>query len=199
MRSDISSRRGSHLSDDQLMEICVMSYDNHHLSVCRGCRTRYDELARALDHVRDDAVREADTVFTAERLQDQHDRIVRRLERHGHPAEVVMFPSRARTHPTVSRVFGPARRWIAGAAAAGLAAGVFLGYAVDRRVSSAGPVAFVRNPVAVPSVAWQAPTVGRDDQFLNELDDLMGSRIGELRAIDAMTTPLEIREVSYPR
>jgi hypothetical protein len=27
----------------------------------------------------------------------------------------------------------------------------------------------------------------------------MGSRAVELRAIDAMTTPVEIREVSYPR
>jgi len=112
-----------------------------------------------------------------------------------------MFPSRSRTYPTVSRVFGPARRWIAGAAAAGLAAGVFLGYAVDRRVvSSHGAVAFARTPVAAPTVMWQGPALARDDQFLNEIDDLiMGSRIGELRAIDAMTTPLEIREVSYPR
>ena len=52
------------------------------------------------------------------------------------------------------------------------------------------------------AAAWNATSIKdtRDDQFFSEIDDaLMGSRAIELRAIDAMTTPVEIREVSYPR
>ena len=97
------------------------------------------------------------------------------------------------------RVLGPARRWVAAAAAAGLAAGMFLGFAMDRRTHYAAIGAAVQQPVRTPAVAWQAAQELRDDQFFSEIDDaLMGSRRNELRAIDAMTTPVEIREASYP-
>ncbi len=178
------------------METYVLAGENRHLAVCRPCKARFDDLVRALQQVREDAIREADDVFTAERLHDQRDRIIRRLERHGHPAEVVMFPTRAASHPVV-RVLGPARRWVAAAAAAGLAAGMFLGFVMDRRTHYAAIAPAIQTPATV--AAWQAATA-TEDQFLTEIDDaLMGSRVVELRAIDAMTTPVEIREASYPR
>src|SRR5687767_12635400 len=186
-----------HLTDDQLMETYVVAGDDRHLNACRQCKGRYDELVQALEQVREDVVREADHVFTAERLHDQRDRIMRRLERHGHSAEVVMFPTRTASHPAM-RVLGPARRWIAGAAAAGLAAGVFLGFAMDRRTHYIALQQPLPASASAAVAAWQAEA--RDDQFFSEIDDaLMGSRAIELRAIDAMTTPVEIREVSYPR
>src|SRR5262245_16055672 len=85
---------GSHLSDDQLMELYVLAGDNTHLDACRQCTTRFDELVRSLQHMHDAALREADGAFTADRLQDQRDRIMRRIERHNHPAEVLAFPQR---------------------------------------------------------------------------------------------------------
>jgi hypothetical protein len=158
---------------------------------------------RALQQVRDDAIREADSIFTAEQLHEQRERIMRRLERHGHPAEVVMFPHRAASQAAVQRVLGPARRWVAGAAAAGLAAGLFLGFALDRRARSAAIDDVVQQSAARAATAvWKAPVISdaRDDEFFIEIEDaLMGSRAVELRAIDAMTTPVEIREVSYPQ
>jgi hypothetical protein len=49
------------------------------------------------------------------------------------------------------------------------------------------------------AIAWQAADEYEQD-FLVEIEDaLMGSRANELRAIDAMTTPVEIREASYLR
>ena len=93
MRSD--PHEGAHLSDDQLMETYVLTGDSRHLTACPECRARYDELAGALEQIRGDAVREADAVFTAERLHEQRDRILRRLERQGHLAEVLMFPRRS--------------------------------------------------------------------------------------------------------
>ena len=195
--ASIGATPAPHLSDDRLMEIYVVSGEDRHLDACHTCRARYDDIVQALDQVREDVVREADHVFTAERLHDQRDRIMRRLERHGHPAEVVMFPTRATTHPAM-RVFGPARRWIAGAAAAGLAAGVFLGFAMDRRTHYMALQQTLQPSASTAAATWQAEL--RDDQFFIEIDDaLMGSRALELRAIDAMTTPVEIREASYPR
>ena len=192
----------THLSDDQLMETCVLAEDNRHLATCRQCRARFDELVRSLQQMHDAAVREADHAFTPERLHDQRDRIMRRIERHDHPAEVVAFPhQRVPSHPTVHRMLGPARRWVAGAAAAGLAAGVFLGFAMDRsrHITSVDQALQRAKPNA--SLALQAAA---DDQFFIEIDEaLVGSRAREMRpdlgAIDVMTTPLEIREVSYTR
>jgi len=191
-----------HLSDDQLMEAYVLAGEDAHLIVCRQCKARFDDLVRALQQVREDAIREADSVFTSEQLHEQRDRIMRRLERHGHPAEVVMFPQRAASQAAVQRVLGPARRWVAAAAAAGLAAGLFLGFAMDRRHYAAIDEAMQRSASRAAATAWNATAIKdtRDDQFFSEIDDaLMGSRAVELRAIDAMTTPVEIREVSYPR
>jgi hypothetical protein len=192
----------AHLTDDQLMETCVLAGDNRHLSVCRPCKARFDELVRSLQRMHDAGVTEADTVFTAERLHDQRDRILRRIERHDHPAEVVAFPQhRTPSHPTVNRMLGPARRWVASAAAAGLAAGVFLGFAMDRSTTLRPVDEVVQQAGPTMSLARQ---VSDDDQFFSEIDEaLVSSRAREMRpdlsAIDLMTTPLEIREISYVR
>ena len=189
----------SHLGDDQLVETYVLASEHPHLMTCRQCQGRLDELVRALQHVREDANREADEVFTSERLHEQRDRILRKIERHDHPGEVVVFPNRAAKQPAMQRVFGPARRWVAGAAAAGLAAGMLLGFAMDRRIHYTSVDSSVSRPNATAVAVWQAGD-DRDADFFIEIDDaLMGARAVELRGIDAMTTPVEIREASYPR
>jgi hypothetical protein len=194
---------GSHLSDDQLIETYVMAGENRHLGSCRQCTARFDELVRVLQHMHETALHEADAAFSAERLHDQRERIMRRIERHDHPAEVVAFPQRTTGHPAVHRLLGPARRWVAGAAAAGLAAGMFLGFAMDRRTHYAAiNQAIQQSSAAQAAAAWQLEA--RDEQFMNEVEEaLVGSRVREMRpdlgAIDLMTTPVEIREVSYVR
>ncbi len=190
----------AHLSDDQLMERYVLAGDDRHLAVCRPCKARFDEVVRTLQQINDAAVDEADHAFSAERLHDQRDRIMRRIERHDHPAEVVAFPhAGVPAHSGVNRLLGPARRWVAGAAAAGLAAGVFLGFAMDRQDRFIDSAA--QQPKPAISLARQAAA---DDQFFIDIDEaLIGSRVREMRpdlgAIDIMTTPLEIRDVSYVR
>lgn len=192
----------AHLSDDQLMETCVLAGDDRHLAGCRQCKSRFDELVRSLQQMQEAAAGDADRAFTVERLQDQRERIMRRIERHDHPAEVVAFPyHRVPSHPAVNRMLGPARRWVAGAAAAGLAAGVFLGFAMDRSTHSRATHQAIQQSKPGASLAMQAAA---DDQFFIEIDEaLVGSRSREMRpdlgAIDLMTTPLEIREVSYVR
>jgi hypothetical protein len=191
----------AHLSDDQLMESYVLAGDNRHLAVCRPCKARFDELVRTLQQINEAAVDEADNAFSAERLHDQRERIMRRIERHDHPAEVVAFPhAGVPAQSSVNRLLGPARRWVAGAAAAGLAAGVFLGFVMDRQVRMVESAAQQSKPAV--SVGLQAAAA--DDQFFIDIDEaLIGSRVREMRpdlsAIDIMTTPLEIQQVSYVR
>jgi hypothetical protein len=192
----------AHLSDDQLMEICVLAGDNHHLTVCRLCKTRFDGVVRSLQQMQDAAIGEADIMFSPERLHDQRDRIMRRIERHDHPAEIVAFPHQCvAPTPTVHRMLGPARRWVAGAAAAGLAAGVFLGFAMDRSTHIRATDHAIQQAKSTSALALQAAA---DDQFFIEIDEaLVDSRAREMRpdlsAIDLMTTPAEIRDVSYVR
>lgn len=200
MRSD--PHEGAHLSDDQLMETYVLTGDSRHLTACPECCARYDELAGALEQIRGEAAREADAVFTAERLHEQRDRILRRLERQGHLAEVLMFPHRSGSQQPAQRLLGPARRWVAGAAAAGLVAGLFLGFAVDRRVGSAVAAPDAIAPAAAAAVSWQIaaePPAVRDEQIITEIEDALTGprRVLELNALDAMTTPPELQEASF--
>ncbi len=102
--------RNIHLNDDRLMEAYFLGEDDAHLQACHGCRQRYDELARSLELVHEDAVRDADAIFTAERLEDQRERVLRRLERQGHTADVLRFPNRFGSHRDAHRLLGPARR-----------------------------------------------------------------------------------------
>lgn len=188
-----------HLSDDQLMEAYVLAADNQHLAGCRQCQIRVNDLARALEQIREDAVREADSVFSAERLHDQRDRILRRLERQAHPGEVLLFPARSAPHQVVRRALGPARRWIATAAAAGLAAGLFLGFAMDRQVISRAASRVVQAPVVADAMARPGSAAdARNEQMLIEIEDaLVGPRHAlELHTLDVMTTPLDILEAS---
>ena len=208
MRSDNrftsrASMTGSHLTDDQLLEAYVLGGEDPHLPSCQQCQSRFDEVMRTLDHVREEAISEADQAFTAERLHDQRDRILRRIERRDHPAEVVAFPHRPAIHPVSHRLLGPARRWVAAAAAGGLAAGMFLGFALDRRTHDAAITQALRQPEARPALVLQVSS-DTDDQFFLEVDEaLLGSRVRDMRpdlgAIDLMTTPQDIREVSYVR
>jgi hypothetical protein len=189
-----------HLSDDQLMESFVLSSESEHLRVCGECRARFQNLVGTLEQIREEAVSEADAIFTVERLHEQRDRVLRRLERHAHPAEVLVFPDRSRGHQAAYRLL-PARRWVAGAAVAGLVAGLFLGFAVDRRVGSVSSRA-MKSPAA-GAAAWQrvsndepAMTAMRDEQILTDIEDALTGphRVLEMRVLDDMTTPFELQK-----
>lgn len=202
--SHLTPQLTHHLTDDQLMEAYVFASDGPHLAECGRCRARYDNLIRSLERIREDAVSQADAVFTAQRLHDQHDRILRRLQRHGHPGELVMFPNRGGTQEAADRLLlGPARRWVAGAAVAGLVAGLFLGFAVDRRVGSISANRTIRPSAAV---AWRRASSGQhpvpvmvanqDEQVLTEIENVLTGPhlLLEMRVLDDMTMPPELQK-----
>lgn len=185
-----------HLTDDQLLESYVLAAENGHLTACGDCRARYERLAGAFELTREDARNEADAIFTPERLHDQRDRIVRRLERFGHPAEVLLFPNRSGHRQAAFGMLGPARHWIAGAAAAGLVAGLFLGFAVDRRVGSIS-TRRTATVAVVDSATWQrALAEPQDEQILTDIEDVVTGphRLLEMRVLDDMTTPTDLKK-----
>ena len=190
--------RNHHLNDEQLLEAYFLSADTAHLRTCASCVSRFDDLARIMEQVRSDAAREADTVFTPDRLQGQRDRVLRRLERQGQSAEVLRFPNRFGSQRAAHRLLGPARRWVAGAAAAGLVAGVFLGFAVDRRVNA--PAAANQNAALLATAAGRQYPSAQDEEILGEIEEVLNGpsrRIVELRALDDMTMPPDLQEVSF--
>jgi hypothetical protein len=190
--------RTSHLDDTELMEAYFLDEDPAHLTTCGDCRDRFQDLVQSLDPMHDDAAREADAVFTPDRLHDQRDRIMRRIDRQGQSAEVLRFPNRFGSQRAAHRLLGPARRWVAGAAVAGLVAGVFLGFAVDRRVGA--PTSAAMHPGALVTAAVRSDASPQDEQILTEIEDALSGpsrRVVELRALDDMTMPAELQEASF--
>jgi hypothetical protein len=188
-----------HLNDDQLMEVCFPLTDSRHLTTCGTCRSRYDDLVRCLDEIREDAVQEADALFTSERLAEQRGAILRRLQQVPHSAEIVRFPARSAGVHTEWHSSEPTRRWIAAAAAAGLVAGLLVGRFVDigsrptSSTQSGVSATDTRRVAAGPAATMIQPPA---DEFLVEIEDAVTSRrVVELQALDALTSP-ELREIN---
>ena len=203
--------RSAHLKDDHLLDCYTAQRAGaspdprvaDHLSTCGGCGARYAELAAFMDDLREQADREVDTHFPADRLASQQQQILRRLEHALRPARVISFPARDAAHAAKSPV-KLAPRWLAAAAAAGLFIGVGVGgYLAPGRLGAA-PAGRAGGVVPAMSVQSQAasPTSVRvnnteveaadDDAFLVELEvALQRPHTQELLPLDAMT-PHEI-------
>ena len=181
-----------HLDDAALAEVWTNAVaDGHapshpHLETCAECRLRFTSFTAWLDEVREDAIREADLMFPAERLAAQQAQILRRVEAAGQPTRVIAFPKAT----TVSVRPSPIRRWVTAAAAAGLVAGIGLGQLLDLRHLSTGPSTF---PEDRPSNAatrpgpMVVPAVLLDDAALAELEAAAAPSYEALRAFDTFT------------
>jgi len=194
----------AHLNDDRLFEcyIAVRAGEPldpraaEHLDDCAECSLRYGGLVDVLDGVRDEADAELDDLFPSERLHDQQQQILRRLEQVHRSARVISFPGRDSSgngHTSV-RV---APRWLAAAAAAGLFIGVAVGGFLGPgrfRHTTAGPMqvasggASVLSASPVVRVSSAVPDAPDDDAFLIELElALARPNTRELLPLDALT------------
>jgi hypothetical protein len=205
-----------HLQDERLFDcyLAVRAGESldppvvEHLTDCDACGERYAELAQFMETLSVEAAAEADAIFTPERLRAQQQHISRRLDHLGHPARVITFPGLPASHPVGSPAPRSARRWIAGAAAAGLfiGFGVFLdreaARGLDREVVRKAPAPHGRS--IARQALLQAPEVADiarpdafqvDEAFLSELE-LAGDRprTRELLAFDALTP--HVREIT---
>lgn len=205
--------RPDHLHDDRLVEWYFADRRGEaldppsaeHLADCDTCGMRYMELVAFLDDVRTESDAETDAVFTSERLRQQQEHILRRLEHASRSARVISFPGLSSGHP-IAGTGRVAPRWLAAAAAAGL----FVGVAVSGTIlhpglqPSVAPMRVAGNPTAAarlapsPAVLINAPSNVidsiDDDAFLMQLEfALERPHTQELQPFDALTP--HVREV----
>ena len=197
--------RVHHLHDDRLFD-CYLAHRTgdtldprlaEHLLDCAHCTSRYGELTQLMDEMRLDAEAETDAIFTPERLRQQRQQIVRRLEQVGRRARVISFPARVgRQVAGATQLVAP--RWLAAAAAAGLFVGVAVSGLFFQAVRlESEPMIMarskpVRPPVAPPPVRVTSPASVQepadDDRFLSDLENaLRRPRTRELLPFDALT------------
>jgi len=204
--------RPEHLHDDRLVECYFADRRGEpldppsaeHLVDCEACGTRYVVLVTFLDDVRTESDAECDAVFTPDRLRQQQDQILKRLEHASRSARVISFPGQVGSHPSIvsGRV---APRWLAAAAAAGLFVGVAVGGTILHPVGqrSIAPMRVAAGPAAArlapsPAVLVNAPASGADsiddDAFLMQLEfALERPHTQELQPFDALTP--HVREI----
>lgn len=178
-----------HLSDESLIELhALLIAGEHtvaarylkHVKRCESCAERLDAVREDAAALRRDVTANVDALITPARLDRQFDVIMRRLE--GHSGRVLPFPTGTQRTAPVQ----PLRRWVAGAAAAGLVIGIGAGRLM-------GPVS------TSPQASWRAraEVVGpgaagvqqeTDEQMLVEIDAAVSrSRTKEFRALDELT------------
>ena len=174
----------SHLSDERLIEVCVLEVpspaEQQHLSACARCDARRIRLQRLLDDVSETAAAAADAAFTPERLTRQQARILAHLQREGRLARVIAFPAGHAPHESVVSRTRPGSRWIAAAAVAGLVVGVIAGrfghdYSFGRPGAARVIVARtaeqpeLRATGTTPTILEVTASIS-DDEFLNQIE-----------------------------
>jgi hypothetical protein len=181
----------THLTDDQLIEMCMVRTDAPAALDCPVCDERRAAVAVLLDEVSAAADDAFATAFPPDRVARQYTRILQRLEQQGRLGRVIAFPlSQARSASTLRP--RPVRRWVAGAAAAGLVIGMAAGHlahelpAFRRSVEPAQQAAY--NRPTPPADRAVASTTIADDEFLLEIERAVGSSgPAALRRLDAVT------------
>lgn len=182
-----------HLSDSQLVVACqpVPEHTAHpghgyldHLESCASCRTRHDAVARMLDEARRTAELDAEDAFPLERLAQQRDRILARVDDLCRAGKVLTFPhTHVRSVPTQA---SHRSRWVAAAAAAGLVVGLLGGHLT--RDFSSRPGLQARRVVPTGVTLRPARPLPSDDELLGQVE-VAFERTGPsaLRPLDALT------------
>jgi len=194
--------RANHLSEDRLIELCMLdtasSAEQQHLSTCTRCDARRARVQRLLADVSDSATADADAAFPLERLNRQQARILARLQHEGRPARVIAFPAGHAPHEPIPARTRPASRWIAAAAVGGLVVGVIAGrfghdYTFQRAgisrviASRGGEQPELRAPVTTTAIREVTATIS-DDEFLDQLETAIDApAAAALQPLDDLT------------
>lgn len=187
-------RRHSHVSDDRLVEVCLdrgaTPAEDSHLTACDECSARRSRLEVMLREMSDAAAVDADAAFSADRLALQRSRIMARIEQDGRPARVISFPAYAPPEVRVPRT-RPAVRWIAGAAAAGLAVGLLAGHLAHDFPGFGQPPGSpaIRSAASSPGTPAMRPVAVaiNDEEWLVEIESALDGPPAILRALHDLT------------
>jgi len=193
-----------HLSDDRLIEVCLLEAasiaEEEHLGACARCDARRARLRGLLDDVSGAAVAEADAAFPPDRLARQQARILSQLQHDGRPGRLIAFPAGHAHEATVSRT-RPSTRWIAAAAVAGLVIGVLAGrFGHDYSLGRPGGtrIAVTRSadaPELRTGGILEISTAVSEEEFLSQIEIAIdGPAAAALQPLDDLTPlPWEVR------
>jgi len=191
----------AHISDDRLMEVCMLEApsiaEQQHLGACARCDARRARLLALLDDVSGTAAADADAAFPPERLARQQTRILGYLLHNGRPARVIAFPAGPAHEPMVSRT-RPSTRWVAAAAVAGLVIGIFAGrfghdYSFLRPAGSPVIVARSANGLGLSAAGGagsirEVSAAASDEEFLSQIEIAIdGPSAAALQPLDDLT------------
>ena len=189
-----------HLSDDRLIEVCMLeapsTAEQQHLGACARCDARRVRLQMLLDDAAGTAAAEADAAFPPERLARQQARILTHLLHDGRPARVIAFPAGHPHEPMVSRT-RPSTRWVAAAAVAGLVIGVIAGRfghdysfvrpSVAHVIARASGDAELRAAGSTGTIREVSAAVS-DEEFLSQIEGAIdGPAAAALQPLDDLT------------
>ena len=185
----------AHLSEDRLANACLEGdatpAELRHLETCPACDARRAALTALIGEVVDTANREADAIFTPERLAVQQSRILQRIAHVGRPARVIAFPAGSSGTET-RRLFRarPAVRWIAVAAVAGLVVGLVVGRWTNGFSSARGlgvPARAVSARLEPVSPFTPASVTLSDDELLGQIELAAAGPVGVLQPLHELT------------
>lgn len=167
-----------HLTDDVLAALCLEgpgSENGQHLAACPACERRLASMVMMLDEVSATADAAADAAFPPDRRARQQARILQRLDHHPTFGRVLAFPH-AHAPAASLRPHRPTRlrRWVAGAAAAGLFIGMLAGRLTHQLPVLEPQAPSHAQPLRQSNVPLRAATTPlSDDEFLREVEQAM--------------------------
>jgi hypothetical protein len=180
----------THLTDDELIAMCVDTSDapvgDSQAAVCPHCQSRRAALAGLLDEIGDVATATTDAAFPPEKLTRQQARIEQRLDMIGHVGRVIAFPAAPPPRATSMMHPKPVRRWVAGAAAAGLLIGMVAGHLVHEIPTFGPPVQ--GQPTTLARQGTGTFTASQADaELLSEVEAAVRFGPAGLRRLDQIT------------
>lgn len=182
----------THLTDDELLDAYLERVPpsdpdapEPDTDACAVCREQRLQLTALLDEIATTTTALADAAFTPDRLARQRTRILQRIQHAGQQGRVLAFPARAGRTPLLQP--RPLRRWIAGAAAAGLVVGMAAGHMVHELPVLDGRPSTAMSARVAPALA--------DDELLREIEAAVGTPLpaGLRRIADVTPAAWEVQ------
>lgn len=188
-------KRLAHVDQDRLVTACLegpSAADEAHFAACDTCAARLRALAALLDEVSSSADVHTREVFTEERLASQRNRILQQIAHAGEHGRIIAFPGSAAAATRLFRT-RPSFRWVAAAAAAGLAIGLLVGRLSIPGQRNAPEPSLTASARLESARGMFLPAAIRlsDDEFLGQIESAVSGPAQALRTLHELTPTAE--------